>query len=530
MERIPKIFEKVCVKAVQIMMLGISLMLGYWAVRYTHGYPDNLKEDYIQIKPDSAVWNLLIFCIALTVTWLIQRIILRGEENLWRKRVRRIAVGVTLLSGVLSAVWVSVCHIMPVWDQMQVYLDAMDFKAGNFQDMTGYIFMCPHQYGLTFLYEIFLAFGGGWRLLQYINALMIMCVVWSSYALVDELFGDAKACLYVLMGDLLFLPLFIYVNYVYGELLSMGFSMLGIWLLIRWYHRKRNLYLLLSLLCLSVAALARMNVTVLLIAVCIAMLVHGLGSRNLRVLVAGALTLLVPLCAVGAMRLSYELRSGIKIEGGIPASMYIAMGMQQSTGGAGVYNGYNNSVFRGQAESDEDKANEIAGTYIRERLREFRENPGLAKDFYKEKIQEQWNEPTVCSLVMTATFETPPTGMVEKLYYGSWQQRYRDYMNRYMTVLYLGVILYCGAGLLRKTDILQCMLLVGVIGGFLFSILWEAKSRYVLPYIVLLIPYMGLGISAAQTLFGNLTGYVRKRAGGLGGQSKDRLEETNDGE
>ena len=96
--------------------------------------------------------------------------------------------------------------------------------------------------------------------------------------------------------------------------------------------------------------------------------------------------------------------------------------------------------------------------------------------------------------------------------------------------LYLGVILYCGAGLLKKTDILQCMLLVGVIGGFLFSILWEAKSRYVLPYIVLLIPYMGLGISAAQTLFVNLTGYVRKRAGGLRGQSKDRLEETNDGE
>ena len=109
-----------------------------------------------------------------------------------------------ICTAFLSAVWVSVCHIMPVWDQMQVYLDAMDFKAGNFQDMTGYIFMCPHQYGLTFLYEIFLVFGGGWRLLQYINALMIMCVVWSSYALVDELFGDAKACLYVLMGDLLF--------------------------------------------------------------------------------------------------------------------------------------------------------------------------------------------------------------------------------------------------------------------------------------------------------------------------------------
>lgn len=515
MKKIPDLVEKVCTKAVQGMLLVIVLMLGYWAVRYTHGYPMSLTEDSITIAPDSPARNLLWFCIVLAVTWLIQWGVLRGEEGAKRKRVRRIAVAVTLLTGVLLAVWVSVCHITPVWDQMQVYLDAMDFKAGNFRDMTGYIYMCPHQYGLTFLYEIFLVFGGGYRLLQYINVLMVMCIVWCSYALVDELFGNLRASLYVILGNLLFLPLWIYVNYVYGELLSMGFSMLGIWLLVRWCRRKNNICLLLSLLFLSVAVLARNNVLVVLIAVCITMLVYSLKQRSLKLLLVAVLTILVPLGAVGVMRLSYELRSGIKIEGGIPASMYVAMGMQQSTGGAGVYNGYNNSVFRGEAGSDEDKANEIAMTYIQDRVQEFRADPGMAKDFYKEKIQEQWNEPTLCSLVMTATFEKPPTGVVERLYYGDWQQRYRDFMNRYVSVLYLSVIVYCAAGLLRKADILQCLMLIGVIGGFLFSILWEAKSRYVLPYIVLLIPYMALGIAAVHDGVGSLVSRVfRKTARG----------------
>ena len=113
---------------------------------------------------------------------------------------------------------------------------------------------------------------------------------------------------------------------------------------------------------------------------------------------------------------------------------------------------------------------------------------------------------------MAATFEQPPTGMVEKLYYGSWQQRYREYTNRYLTVLYLGVVLYCALGLMRKSNILQCLLLIGVIGGFLFSILWEAKSRYVLPYIILLIPYMALGISAAQECLGKDVERFRKPA------------------
>lgn len=502
MKKIPELVEMICTRAVHGILLLISLLLGYWALRYTHGYPMNLKEDQILIAPDSVGKNVLIFLIVILVTWLIQRWVLRGDKEKQKRRVRLIAIAATVIMGILLIIWVSVCHITPVWDQMQVYLDAMDFKAGNYQDMTGYIYMCPHQYGLTFLYEIFLVFGGGYRLLQYLNVVMVMCTVFCSYLLVEELFADVRASLYVVLGNFLFFPLWIYVNYVYGELLSIGFSMLGIWLLVHWCHTEKHRYALLSLLALSVAVLARTNVLVVLIAVCITMLVHGLHRRSGKVLLVALLTILVPLGAIGAMRWSYELRSGIKIEGGIPSSMYVAMGMQRSTGGAGVYNGYNNSVFRGEAGSDEEKANEIAVTYIRERLQEFRRDPVMAQDFYKEKIQEQWNEPTFCSLVMTATFEQAPKGLVEKLYYGSWQQHYRDYMNRYVTVLYLGVILYCITGVLRRTNILQCLMGIGVIGGFLFSILWEAKSRYVLPYIVLLIPYMALGISMLQTYLG----------------------------
>ena len=186
MKKMPEVVEKICTKAIQGMMLSVSLVLGYWAVRYTHQYPADLSEGRTIIEPDSPAVNLLVFCGALVAAWLLQRVVLRGEEAAKRRRARKAALAVTGGMGILLAIWVSICHITPVWDQMQVYLDAMDFKVGNFRDMTGYIYMCPHQYGLTFLYEIFLAFGGGYRLLQYINVLMIMGIVWSSYALVDE--------------------------------------------------------------------------------------------------------------------------------------------------------------------------------------------------------------------------------------------------------------------------------------------------------------------------------------------------------
>ena len=37
-------------------------------------------------------------------------------------------------------------------------------------------------------------------------------------------------------------------------------------------------------------------------------------------------------------------------------------------------------------------------------------------------------------------------------------------------------------------------LLIGIFGGILFTMLWEAKSRYVFPYLLLLLPYAAAGM------------------------------------
>ena len=41
----------------------------------------------------------------------------------------------------------------------------------------------------------------------------------------------------------------------------------------------------------------------------------------------------------------------------------------------------------------------------------------------------------------------------------------------------------------RKNLSLEVLFLITIfIGGFMFHILWEAKSRYIIPYVVILIP------------------------------------------
>ena len=61
-------------------------------------------------------------------------------------------------------------------------------------------------------------------------------------------------------------------------------------------------------------------------------------------------------------------------------------------------------------------------------------------------------------------------------------------MNRYQAMIYLAVLGYfvmIFTGKLRGVQILPGIILLG---GFFFTMIWEAKSRYVYPYIVMILP------------------------------------------
>ena len=101
----------------------------------------------------------------------------------------------------------------------------------------------------------------------------------------------------------------------------------------------------------------------------------------------------------------YEYRSGYPSDIGIPSILWIAMGLQETDGMAGVYNRYQQTTF---AEHDfqQEPAAQEGKEYIRERLREFRENPAMARYFFKRKLEDQWIEPLFSSLKATESFDT----------------------------------------------------------------------------------------------------------------------------
>ena len=143
----------------------------------------------------------------------------------------------------------------------------------------------------------------------------------------------------------------------------------------------------------------------------------------------------------------------------------------------------------------------IGKAYINERILEFKNNPQMAKDFFKAKIQLQWTEPTYSSLVMTSKFGESLTEVTSRVYFGTIPEKMIQLMDRYSFILYASVAIGTMISLFRKDRVYKNVILIAVVGGFLFSIIWEAKGRYVMPYVVFLIPYMSRGIFEVQSLF-----------------------------
>ena len=250
----------------------------------------------------------------------------------------------------------------------------------------------------------------------------------------------------------------------------------------------------------------------------------------------------------------YEKKAGNTLSSGVTAMSYLAMGMQEASRGCGWYNGFNIDTYD-TAGMDTALANEISRLAIDERLTYFREHPGYTADFYLHKHLSQWADGTYASRQATLATYGGRSAFFKEVYEGSLSGGYIEWCNAWQNVLYLGVLVFCIDSLKKRrkskvvghiagqtaghtagctadhmadqlgadrhgadqlsadrhgtdqlgadrlgadwhgTDRLYVYVgLIAVLGGFLFHTFWEANSRYIFSYSLLLMPYCGAGV------------------------------------
>ena len=246
----------------------------------------------------------------------------------------------------------------------------------------------------------------------------------------------------------------------------------------------------------------------------------------------------------------YEKKAGNTLSSGVTAMSYLAMGMQEAPRGCGWYNGFNIDTYDA-AGMDTALANEISRLAINERLVYFREHPGYTADFYLHKHLSQWADGTYASRQATLATYGGRSAFFKEVYEGSLSGGYIEWCNAWQNILYLGVLVFCIDSLKKRREfrvadrhgadqttghtagctadhmadqldadqlgadrhgadrlgadrhgadrhgadrLYVYVGLIAVLGGFLFHTFWEANSRYIFSYSLLLMPYCGAGV------------------------------------
>ena len=464
-------------------------------------------EEVSMHKPDSVPANLFagLFCCLLCLG------LCRLNGKLENKTRRMISEGLALLLSFwafsVSIWWIFSAERLPVGDQAFIYGGASYFRLGDFAflEQGGYCHIYPYQLGLTslveLLYHVIDPFQ--YRPLQVINALAAAGIVSVGYRLVKE--WDGGFCgevLYCLMAGFCF-PLFFYTPWVYGDILSVFFAFLGAFFLCRYEKRERVGNLAGMALSLALAQLVRQSTTIVYVALALVILVHLIRKGDKRLPAAAVLSIVLSMALFAGIYRIYEGRSGLERSKGIPTVVTLAMGMQESRHGCGWDNNYQKDVYNG-AVFDYDKMREAGAEELRGRLKYFTENPVYAAAFYGKKILSQWNGPLYQSLFFTTDYKQsapPKEGTLAEQVSDAAFWSFLSICDRLQFVVYLGMLFWFLLGVKEEEGILRQLFAVAVIGGFCFSLLWEAKSRYILPYYLFMFPCASVGYERFLQLF-----------------------------
>lgn len=459
-------------------------------------------DEYVYFEKDSLPRNLFFLVLALAVLAVLARLL---QELLSQRKMNLLALLVSALSIGISLYWVQSSGTFPQADQEYIWEQAQLFNSGDFSGLQpgGYVGIYQQQLGIITILRVLDRIAPffhteGWHLFQLFSALTTGLLVYAGFRVVT-LITDRQYVAQLLYLLLAFVcaPMYLYTSFVYGESSSTAFSMLAAWMFLECLRTPRVRFFVGLYLSAFAALLLRTNTIIIFIAFAIVLVIKLLRNATRRLVSVGLVLLLAVLSPTVLTNSLY----GDKIPEGskpMPAILFVTMGTRDDVTNAGWYDSYSYLQYLDH-DLDPLAASEAAGADLAAFLTQCREDPAYAADFYNRKIASQWNAPMYQCIVMNNRVEGPQTALVQSLYEGAANQRLTNFMNLYQSLIYGGVLVFTVLGLKKRFPLENHLLLIAAFGGFLFSILWEAKARYVFPYFLLMIPYAAAGIGTMLT-------------------------------
>ena len=487
--------EKIISRIFNILATVLYLILFGYSLFLTGNQSENIRDEFIYIEHDSFILNVLFLGCALSIFLFLGKAVDKIKKMSTRNFILSV---VCVLAGGISVYWVIAANALPMADQLYLCQYAEAFNKGEFSGLQwgGYVARYPQQLGIITLLRAFLiVFGENYiRAFQIMVALSVPLLILSGCMILRHLTkNNVKVEIYYLFLMLLCVPMYAYSSFVYGDLLSTVLAMLCVWVYLASFHKFTYGKVFLFSGLIGLAVQLRQNLLILVVALGIVTVIKFIFSARKHAFIM-FIALLIGVFGfhVGVRGMYAQAMQDNPPE--IPAVLFMVMGLNDDQGRPGWHNNYEFNTFD-ECSDDVEAAKEVAYTHLRMYLGIYKENPSYMIDFFVRKMNTQWHAPMYQSVVMTGYNGGNQLSPIKEIYeYDDVIYVLSFMMKVYQMLLYGGILFLLVVKRKDWTQIENYSLLICVFGGFIFSLMWEAKTRYMFPYLLMQIPYMAWGI------------------------------------
>ena len=496
-EKAQSILKKILIIISIIVFLGI-IILNLIFVSNT----DNLGHISIEyVKFSQLFISILIAVVIMAISHYLNKIKLNKVAKI------TIMIILILIYVLVQIRWSNTTIGQPSGDQRIIYNMAKDYINENNESLyqSEYLSKCPQQRSLLVMYILIMKIVNStdYVWLYLINILSNVLSVFALYLILNRL-SEKYTVNKVLFGilTLTFIPIILLCNFIYGDFIGLAFILFSVYFIMEYVKKNKKAYAIISAVLAAIALMFRMQYIIFAIAILIYLILNLKKKsvfKELVLMIIYIIIILIPYKLVGDY-VSNKL--DLNKEAAIPTSAYLYMAIYDGERGAGWYSQVSMEI----AQTDVENAKNYYPPILKERIRELATHPYDAIKFYKNKIASMWTD----SAFQCIFYNLPVylDGQPQELYDAAIQESefYTNYFVNKGTVqikIYMRAIVFLVFILAmlfliknRKDISNEVVLLITIfLGGFFFHILWEAKSRYIIPYFVILIPIASIRLN-----------------------------------
>lgn len=441
------------------------------------------------------------------------------KNRIDKKKKTLITVGVFLIYFIISIAWVLYRNSYPIADSLRVYEAACQIFERKTIENFKYFELYPQNLGLAYVFsKVFRIFNSkNVIIIKIINVIANCLSIFGLYKILERLEKDYKVnkMLFAILA-FTYIPIIFLVNFTYGDLLGMPFVIFSIYFCMKYIETDKLYNLIISSLLMMSSVFIRMNNLIFVIAVLI-YLVLSLNIKKKEVdkkiyikqlsikllgIIMFAIISIFPSSCIKNMLIN---RYAINGENSYPVIGFIAMGMEEGERANGWYKEKTASYSWNEIETADENYKNI----IKERLNYFKNNIFYTIKFYSKKTISMWAEPLQEAIWQNLSFNFASDFLNEQSEEEALKTKEKDahlvYMESAIAIYQktLLIIIFSSTTIFilkyRKNISNEVVLLVlCFIGGVLFHTMWEGKSRYIIPYIVILIPVASMKLKISK--------------------------------